>query len=59
MFKIMTFVAGLVLVFGAVGTLESDPNAAVLAQILLALVGLVMMAWSVPLLQETQGEIDS
>jgi hypothetical protein len=37
------FIVGLVIVMGAVGTLDIDPEANVLLQIALAVVGLVLM----------------
>lgn len=35
---------GLLLVFGAVGTIDSDPDANLLMQVVIAVVGLVFMA---------------
>lgn len=37
-------IAGLLVVFGAVGTLDYDPSASVLMQTLIAIVGLVILA---------------
>ncbi len=41
------FIVGLMVVYGAVGTLDVDPNASLLAQSLLAIAGLALMAWPI------------
>lgn len=41
------FIVGLMVVYGAVGTLDADPNASLLAQSLLAIAGLALMAWPI------------
>ena len=38
------FILGLVLVLGAVGTMDADPSASVLVQSLIAVAGLAVMA---------------
>lgn len=38
------FILGLVLVLGAVGTTDADPNASILVQSLIGVVGLLVMA---------------
>lgn len=48
MIRILIFVAGLVTVFGALGTLDVDPEASLWVQGALAVGGLVMMCAAVP-----------
>lgn len=45
------FALGFFLVYGAVGTLDFDPNASLLKGMGLAVLGLALMAW--PVLDET------
>lgn len=45
------FALGFFLVYGAVGTLDFDPNASLLTGMGLAVLGLALMAW--PVLDET------
>lgn len=44
-------IVGLLIALGAVGTLEFDPNASVLFQAFIALIGLVIMASGVASMQ--------
>jgi hypothetical protein len=46
------FIIGLLITFGAVGTLDYDPQANVLVQTLIALFGLAIMAWGTRDLKE-------
>jgi hypothetical protein len=46
------FFAGFMLVFGAVGTLEVDPDAGLLTTAILATIGLVIMAFGVAKIQQ-------
>jgi len=48
MIRIVAFILGLLMVFGAVGSLDVDPNANFVVQCVLALVGLSMMSAAVP-----------
>jgi len=52
MIRIIVGILSLMLVFSSLTTLEVDPTASVLAQSLLALVGLVMLAVTVPFIKE-------
>ncbi len=45
------FIVGLFIVFGAVGNLDYDPEASLLANTILAAVGLLIMWW--PILDKT------
>jgi len=49
------FAIGFMLVFGAVGTLEVDPNASLLTTAILAVVGLTIMAFGVAKIQQQNG----
>lgn len=46
--KPVFFILGLLITFGAVGTMDYDPNADLLVQTVLALCGLALMAVSIP-----------
>ncbi len=48
------FILGLLIVFGAVGTLDADPSADLLVQTLLALGGLALMFSGVLAIQKQQ-----
>ena len=48
MIKSVFFFLGLLLVFGAVGTLDLDPAASLLTPIVLAVVGLILMGVCIP-----------
>lgn len=41
------FIAGFFIVYGAVGTLDFDPNASLLTYTLLAFAGIALMAWPI------------
>jgi hypothetical protein len=41
------FIAGFLIVYGAVGTLDFDPTASLLYYTLLACAGLALMAWPI------------
>ena len=46
------FAIGFLITFGAVGTLEVDPNASLLTTAVLAIVGLTIMAFGVVKIQQ-------
>lgn len=46
---------GFLMAFGAVGTLEADPNASLLTTAILAIVGLTIMAFGVAKIQQQNG----
>lgn len=46
--KMVFFILGLLITFGAVGTMDYDPNADLLVQTALAFVGIAIMAVSAP-----------
>ena len=46
--KSIFFILGLLITFGAVGTMDYDPTADILLQTALALIGVIIMAFSVP-----------
>lgn len=46
------FAIGFLMAFGAVGTLEVDPNASLLTTAILAVVGLTIMAFGVAKIQQ-------
>lgn len=49
------FAIGFMIAFGAVGTLEVDPNASLLTTVLLAGLGLTIMAFGVAKIQQQNG----
>jgi len=49
------FAIGFLITFGAVGTLEVDPNASLLTTAVLAIVGLTIMAFGVVKIQQQNG----
>lgn len=49
------FAIGFLMTFGAVGTLEVDPNASLLTTVLLASLGLTIMAFGVAKIQQQNG----
>lgn len=54
MIRIMIFVAGLVTVFGALGTMDLDPEANMLVQSALAVIGLIIMSISMPIVGDRE-----
>lgn len=46
------FIIGFLIVFGAVGTLDYDPQADLLVQTMIALIGIAIMAWGTKSLKE-------
>jgi hypothetical protein len=49
------FAIGFMMVFGAVGTLEVDPDASLLTTALLAVIGLAIMSFGVAKIQQQNG----
>lgn len=54
MIRVGVFIAGLMIVFGALGNLDIDPNASVVEQGAFAFLGLLLMSLSFPIFRDQE-----